>query len=92
MQVPLSPQQREAIAARPGEPLAIVDEFGHAGYYLVPAPAYHHLQGLNDASDQQSHEQLRRLIQEGCESPEVPADEAFKRLRQIAQSLAEDTR
>jgi hypothetical protein len=88
MQVPLSPQQRDAIAAHPGEPLAVVDEFGNAGYYLVPAPAFLHLQGLNEASDRQSHEQLRRLIQEGIESPGIPADEAFERLRRFAESLA----
>lgn len=88
MQVPLSPQQRDAIAAHPGEPLAVVDEFGTAGYYLVPASAFLHLQGLNEASDRQSHEQLRRLIQKGIDSPEVPADEAFERLRRFADALA----
>jgi hypothetical protein len=78
MQVPLSPQQRDAIAANPGEPLAVVDEFGNAGYYLVPAPAFLH--------------QLRLLIQEGIDSPGVPADDAFERLRRFADALAAGNR
>lgn len=92
MQVPLSPQQRDAIAANPGEPLAVVDEFGNAGYYLVPAPAFLHLQGLNEAADRDSHHQLRLLIQEGIDSPGVPADDAFERLRRFADALAAGNR
>jgi hypothetical protein len=92
MQVPLSPQQRDAIAANPGETLAVIDEFGNAGYYLVPAPAFLHLQGLNEATDRDSHERLRRLIQEGIDSPGVPADEAFERLRRFADALAAGNR
>jgi hypothetical protein len=89
MQVPLSPQQRDAIAAHPGEPLAVVDEFGNAaGYYLVPAPAFLHLQSLSAENAQQRQNELRRLIEEGLESPDVPAEEAFDRLRKLAKSAA----
>ena len=88
MEIPLSPQQRDAINAHPGEPLPLVDHVSSERYFLVPAPAFLHLQGLAGESENNCHEQLRKLIQEGIDSPTVPAEEAFSRLRQTAQRLA----
>jgi hypothetical protein len=90
MEIPLSPQQRDAVNARPGEPLPLVDYASSERYFLVPAPAFLHLQGLADESESRCHEQLSKLIQEGIDSPTVSAEEAFARLRRTAQRLADE--
>jgi hypothetical protein len=90
MEIPLSPQQRDAIHAHPGEPLPLVDHISSERYFLVPAPSFLHLQGLAGESEGRCHEQLRKLIQDGIDSPTVSAQEAFARLRRTAQRLADE--
>jgi len=38
--------------------------------------------------DEQSHQRLKELIQEGIDSPGVPAEEAHERIRQMAREAA----
>lgn len=92
MEIPLSPQQRDAINAHPGEPLPMVDLVSSEKYFLVPAPAFLHLQGLAEEDDQRCHDQLQHLIQEGIDSRTVSADEAFSRLRRTAQRLVDESK
>jgi hypothetical protein len=73
----ITKQQRDALNASHGQPVPVEDEDGHKVYYLVEADYLH-----------TSHEQLRALIQEGINSPHVPADEAEGELRRYADQLA----
>lgn len=78
----LTNEMRDALAR--GEVVDVGDG------YLVPKTVFMHLQGLNQDADAATHEELRRLIQEGIDSgPGVPADEAFAELREHASRLAQ---
>jgi hypothetical protein len=90
MDIPLSPQQRDAINARPGEPVPLIDAASSERYFLVPAPAFLHLQGLAKESDEHCHRQLKQLIREGIDSPSVDAEKAFARLHGFAARLMDD--
>lgn len=83
----LSTEIQTAIQQNHGEPLEVVDEAGGT-YVVVPKTTYVHLSNLSSEADEESKNQLRRLIQEGIDSgPRIPADELFEELRRVAQSL-----
>jgi hypothetical protein len=88
MKVNLSDEQREALESSLDQPLPIRDEQSHRVYYLLNEEAFLHLQSLNEAHDQRCHERLRQLIDEGIQTPGVPANEAFARLRTWAEDLS----
>jgi hypothetical protein len=87
MDIPISPEQRAALNSHPGAALPIIDYESSEKYFLVPAPAFLHLQGLAVENDRRCHEQLRQLVEEGINSPEVSAEQAFSRLRSKAEQL-----
>jgi len=87
----LTDEQRHALETGGGRPVEVQDERNDKVYYLLNESAYLHLQGLQAEHEQQSHDRLRRLIEEGMESPGVPADKAFARLREIAVRLSRPT-
>lgn len=67
--------------ANPGQPLPILDDASQQRFYLLDESAFLHLQGLANDTERACHDQLQRLILEGIDSPGVPAEEAFARLR-----------
>jgi hypothetical protein len=77
MATKITQQQRDDIAASNGQPVPVEDDEGRTVGYLVAAD-YLHL----------SHEQFKSLIQEGINSPRVPAAEAEADLRRYADQLA----
>jgi hypothetical protein len=85
----LSEEQRQALQDSPGRPVPIKDERTQKTYYLVEEASYVHLQSLQSDHSRQCHERLRLLIQDGINSPGIPADEAFDRLRTLADQLAQ---
>jgi hypothetical protein len=87
MELPITPQQRDALHAHPGQPVPLVDTLSSEKYFLVPAPAFLHLQALASEAEHECNDQLRTFIQQGLESKGVPADQAFARLKQFAQQL-----
>lgn len=69
----ITDEMRNEIAARPGEPVTVIDEQGKKVYYLV----------------EENTPLLRALIQEGIDSPEIPAEEAFSELRNRAVEISQ---
>ena len=88
MAAKLTPEQRDALKAHSGHAVPVEDDESKETYYLVTAPSYLHMQGLIGQHDQQCREQLRQLVEEGINSPGVPADEALARLRATAKELS----
>lgn len=88
MEAKLTPQQREAILAHQGEPVAVIDDASNERFYLIAEPALRQLQELANDNVRQRHEHLRQLIQEGLDSPSIPGDVAMARLRARAEQLA----
>ena len=88
MNVKLSEEQRHALAASSDQPLPIEDEQSRRVYYLVNEEAFLHLRGLQSEHERECDDRLRQLIDDGIRSPAVPADEAFARLRTIADELS----
>jgi hypothetical protein len=87
MGVKLSDEQRQALQQAAPSALPVEDDQSRKVYYLIDEQSYLHLEGLQSQHEQQCHEQLRGLIAEGIQSPEVPAQEAFARLRAAAVEL-----
>lgn len=84
----LTPEQRAAIEAH--RYVALEDEQSHERFYLVPEASFLHLQGLAEEEDRACQDRLRQLIREGIDSPDVPATDAFNRLRHLASELARE--
>jgi len=87
MNIRLSEEQRHALQASADQPLPVEDEQSRKVYYLLNEEAFLHLQGLQSEHEHECQERLRGLIDEGIRSPGVPADEAFARLRAVADEL-----
>ncbi len=73
MAAKITDEMRNEIAAHPGEPVTVLDDQGHKVYYLV----------------EENTPLLRALIQEGIDSPKVPAEQAHARLRKKAVELSQ---
>jgi hypothetical protein len=87
MELNLTSQQSAAIQSNPGQPVPVVDQASSETFYLVSEPTFLHLQGLAEGSASWCHDRLKQLIQDGIVSAEVPAAEAFARLRNMAESM-----
>ncbi len=88
MNIKLSDEQRHALEASADQPLPIEDEQSRQLYYLLKEEAFLHLQGLQAEHEHECQERLRGLIDEGIRSPGLSADEAFARLRAVADDLS----
>jgi hypothetical protein len=51
MSILLSPEQQSAIDARPGEPVAVLDERTNTAFMLVPADVYERLTAVPEYDD-----------------------------------------
>jgi hypothetical protein len=88
MNVKLSDEQRDALAAGSEHPLTVEDEQSRKVYYLLNEESFLHLQGLQTEHERECQERLRQLIDEGIQSAGVPADAAFARLREQADEFS----
>ncbi len=88
MELFLTPQQIAALQDAPGQPIPVVNGDNLERYYLVPEPLFRRLEGLALSPGATGPDELRDLIQQGMDSPEVLADKAFDQLRKHAQKLA----
>lgn len=91
MSISITAEQRDALLAAAGVPLRLIDEQNHAAFYLVEEASLLHLQAVADDKEEESLNRLRSLIQEGIDSPGVPASKAEMRLRALARQLAQGT-
>jgi hypothetical protein len=89
MDISLTPQQVAALQGAPDQLIPVVNGDGQERYYLVSEPLLLHLQGLSAGPKAVGRDELRDLIRQGMESPEIPAQEAFALLRSHAQKLAD---
>lgn len=87
MNVKLSDEQRQAIQNAAPHAVPVVDDEDQSIYYLLDEQSYLHLAGLRADHERSCETKLRELIEEGIQSGEVPADEAFARLRSFAEQL-----
>jgi hypothetical protein len=75
MSMPLSAEQRQAIAACPGEPLELVDEVSHARFVLLPADQFDRVKALLTADEFEIGEtyaaQSAALAAAGWDDPEL---------------------
>jgi hypothetical protein len=91
MGIKLSDELRQALETAADQPLSIEDEQSRRKYYLVDEESFLHLKGLQAEHNRECQERLRRLIDEGIESPGIPATEAFARLRTFAEGLSQSS-
>ena len=75
MSVSLTPEQLQALAAQPGEPLELVDDLSHARYVLLPAEQFDRVKALLSADDFEIAEtyiaQEQALTTAGWNDPEL---------------------
>ena len=89
MPLKLTPEQQADLSAHAGQAVPIQDDQGNIVCYLVDVSSFLHLQSLSQTQDEQSRQKLQSLIQEGMDSPDVPAAEAHQRIRQMAKEASE---
>ena len=89
MSVSITSEQRAAFQAQAGAPLRLVDEQNQQAFYLIDEASLLHMQAISNEKGAESENRLRALIQEGIDSPGIPADQAAARLRQFAQKLVQ---
>lgn len=87
MNVKLSEEQRQAIQNAAPAALPVVDDESQSVDYLLDEQSYLHLAGLRADHERNCETKLRELIEERTQSGEVPADEAFARLRSFTEQL-----
>ncbi|NOY29601.1 MAG: hypothetical protein GXP28_05320 [Planctomycetes bacterium] len=80
MATKITPEQQADLQASRGEALPVQDDSGNVICYMVDVQAYQHLQ---------NHQRLQALLIEGDNSPDVPAEEANRRIRQRTQELSD---
>jgi len=85
----LTDEQRRALESSSGHPVPVEDTATSKVYYLLDEEAFLHLKGLQAEHEDHCQDQLRRLIEQGIHSPEVPAREAFARLRKLASDISQ---
>lgn len=88
MNIKLSEEQRIALDQASDRALPVNDDLNRRVYYLVSEESFLHLQGLQAEHERKCRDQLKMLIEEGISSPGIPAEEAFARLRLVAQELS----
>ncbi len=88
MNIRLSEEQRIALDQASDRALPVNDDLNQRVYYLVSEESFLHLKGLQAEHEQECRDQLKNLIEEGISSPGIPAEEAFARLRSVAQGLS----
>jgi len=79
MATKITPEQKADLQAHRGEAVPVQDDTGNIICYMVDVQAYQHLQ---------EHQRLQVLLKEGDNSPDVPAEEAHRRIRRRAQELS----
>jgi hypothetical protein len=75
MSILLSPEQREALASRPGEPVEVIDNVSHSRFVLLPAEQFERIKSLltSDEFDvRETYEaQNAALAAAGWDDPEL---------------------
>lgn len=89
MNLSITSEQRNAFQAQAGAPLRLVDEQNQQAFYLIDEASLLHMRAISREKSAESDIRLRALIQEGIDSPGIPADQAAARLRQFAQKLVQ---
>jgi hypothetical protein len=87
MTTKLTDEQRQAMEACGGQPVLVADESTNNVYYLLSEEAFTHLRGLQSAHEEECRSKLHELIEAGMQSGEIPADRAFKDLRDEVNQL-----
>jgi hypothetical protein len=67
----LPPELHQALAARPGEPLKLVDEQTNTTYYLVSADQFERLRGLLDDDPASAYALADETFAEGWDDPKM---------------------
>jgi hypothetical protein len=89
MNVSITSEQRDAFQAQAGAPLRLIDEQNQQAFYLIDEASLLHMRAISNDRASESETRLRALIQEGIDSPGIPAGQAAARLRQFAQKLVQ---
>lgn len=89
MSLSITPEQREAAQAQAGVPLRLIDEQNQQTFYLVDEASLLHMQAISNDKDLESQNRLRAMIQEGIDSPGIPAEQATAHIRQFARKLSQ---
>jgi len=75
MSISLSAQQRQALAAHPGEPVELIDEVSSARYVLLPAEQFDRIKALLTSDEFDVREtyaaQSTALAAAGWDDPEL---------------------
>ncbi len=89
MATKITPEQQAVLQANSGQAVPMLDDRGNIVSYMVDVSSFVQLQGLSKEQDEQSLQKLKALIQDGIDSPGVPAEEAHERIRQMACDAAQ---
>ena len=87
----ITTEMQSAISQSHGRPVDVVDDQGRP-FVLLAKDAFAHLDALRSDAEQNSIENVRKLIQDGINSgPGIPMDEAIGSLRDYARQLGNPT-
>lgn len=89
MEIAITPELRDAVQAAAGAPIRLVDQTNQQAFYLVDEASLLHMRTISHERGAESENRLRALIQEGVDSPGIPAEQAATHLRQFAQNLVQ---
>ena len=78
----ITPEQQADLQAHVGHPVPVQDESGNVVCYMIEAPVF-------DDENSAYNQRLQALLKEADDSPEVPAEEAHKRMRQHMQKITD---
>jgi hypothetical protein len=77
----LPPELRQALAARPGEPLKLVDTQTNAAYYLVSAEQFERLRGLLDDDPSAAYPLADETFAEGWDDPKMADYDRYEEIK-----------
>lgn len=83
----ITPEQQADLNAHTGQPVPLQGDEGNVVCYMVEATLFQNMQGLSGEPSAQNEQRLRTLIQEGLDSPDVPAEEVYRELRGRAKQI-----
>ena len=76
----ITPELQADLQAHVGQPLPLQDDDGNVVYYVIDAETFKSFE---------YEQRLQVLLEEGDNSPDVPADEAHSRMRQSMQDITD---
>ena len=86
----ITPEQQADLYAHHGQPVPVQGESGNVVCFMVDATAFLNMQGIAGEPTAENEQRLKAMIQEGIDSPDVPAEEVYQELRDRVQQVRQN--